>query len=91
MMYPISDIQATNLYSWSYYFEADEEFDNIPWAFGEYFINHYLNFNAKVPSLNELTSEIERRKALYEQTQALYTLLCEICKTRWLGQQAQPF
>lgn len=80
MMYPISDIQATNLYSWSYYFEADEEFDNIPWAFGEYFINHYLNFNAKVPSLNELTSEIERRKALYEQTQALYTLLCEICK-----------
>ncbi|EFO61957.1 Hypothetical protein GLP15_471 [Giardia lamblia P15] len=80
MMYPISDIQTTNLYSWSYYFEADEEFDNIPWAFDEYFVNHYLNFNTKVPLLSELTSEIERRKTLYEQTQALYIMLCEICK-----------
>lgn len=85
LMYPVSDIHTPNLYSWSYYFEADEEFDNIPWEFGEYFVTHYLNFNAKIHTLGELNSEVAKRKALYEQTQTLYTMLCEICKSAIVG------
>lgn len=85
MMYPISDVHTHELYSWSYYFGADEEFDNIPWEFGEYFVNHYLNLNTKISSLNEINSELARRKALYEQTQELYTMLCDICKNAVAG------
>lgn len=85
MMYPISDVYTHELYSWSYYFGADEEFDNIPWDFGDYFVNHFMNQNTNVSSFNELASELARRKMLYEQTQELYIMLCSICKNAVVG------
>ncbi|TNJ29427.1 hypothetical protein GMRT_10281 [Giardia muris] len=79
MLYPVSDVRTGNSYSWSFYFGASDEFDEIDWKFDEYFVEHYLKDNpTRASQFSDLGEDLKRRKELFQKIRELYTHLCAI-------------
>lgn len=79
MLYPVSDVRTGNSYSWSFYFGASDEFDDIEWKFDEYFVEHYLKDNlTRASQFTDLGEDLRRRKELFQKVRELYTHLCAV-------------